>query len=267
MSQLMEQASASELLEAFIGKYNDIVAENNALLDTNAELQTEVTENTGAAVKLTEAHSTLQQLITKHQALEKSAELMAQDLARTKTSLKLAQEAVQVLNQKNPDRMAEQIKRLKASNDELTAKNNRLTGDNKNLTGWNKKRDEEIKQLTGQVEKLEKLLAYNQGSGIFHSGPHHLIVWPKALKMKNADGSEYESQGLLYMHQSGRGALLTHHHELGMQMAASPAGGLKLNGDCEQFAKDWLFKINVLQNGIVTELDMMQSNHNAGIES
>jgi cell division septum initiation protein DivIVA len=267
MSLSVEEASASELLEAFIGKYNAIVAENNELLDTNAYLQAQVTENAEAAGKLAEAHGALEQLITKHQALEKTAELMAKDLARTKTALGLAQQAVQVLNQKNPDRLAEQVKRLKASNEDLTTRNNKLAGDNKNLTTWNKNRDAQIKEQSATIENLEKRLAYNQGSGIFHSGPHHLIVWPESVRMQNADGSEYTSQALLYMHQSGRGALLTHSPELGMQMAASPAGGLKLNGDYEQFAKNWLFKVNVLQNGIVTEQDMMKFDHNTGVES
>ena len=263
MSQLIEQASASELLEAFIHKYNDIVAENNALLEDSEELKAEAAKNADAAAKLSEAHSTLQQLITKHQALEKSATLAALELSRTKTSLSLAQQAVQVYKQKDPDRMAAQIARLKESNETLTAKNNRLAGDNKNLTAWNAKRDKTITDHEQTITALEKQLAFFQGSGIYHNGAHHLIVWPKKLSLQNADGSEYQCQGLLYMHQSGRGALVTYHNELGIQLAAAPAGGLKMTGDCEKFAADWLFKVNVLQNGHLTDQDMMMADHNA----
>ena len=109
---------------------------------------------------------------------------------------------------------------------------------------------------------LQRQLAHDTGSGLYHNGEHHLIIWPQKTKMERPDGSVFESRALLYMHQSGRGALVSYNDQDGTALCASPKGGLKPSKEVMEFAHNWLFKVNSLQGGTVQESDMVPVDFN-----
>lgn len=109
---------------------------------------------------------------------------------------------------------------------------------------------------------LQRQLAHDTGSGLYHNGEHHLIIWPQKTKFQRQDGSTFEARSLLYMHQSGRGGLFTYSEEGGTVFATSPKPGLKPSKEVQEFAHNWLFKVNALQDGIVRESDMVPVDFN-----
>ena len=113
-----------------------------------------------------------------------------------------------------------------------------------------------------KIDLLQRQLAHDTGSGLYHNGEHHLIIWPQKTKFQRPDGTTFESRSLLYMHQSGRGALFTYSEEGGTVFAASPKPGLKPTREVQEFAHNWLFKVNSLQGGIVHESDMVPVDFN-----
>lgn len=64
------------------------------------------------------------------------------------------------------------------------------------------------------------------------------------------------------MHQSGRAALFYYNEQDGTVLAQSPKGGLKPSAATQEFAHNWLFKVNSLQGGVVHPADMEPVDYN-----
>ncbi len=114
------------------------------------------------------------------------------------------------------------------------------------------------------IRNLKKQLAHDTGSGLYHKDDHHLIVWPQTVTMQREDGSTFAGRSLLYMHQSGRGGLVSYDPESGTHLSAAPKSGLRPTTDLLNFANDWLYKVNILQDGIPNDDDMAPIDYNTG---
>lgn len=184
-------------------------------------------------------------------------------IASLQSQLKTAHEKVRELNQLNPKKLKEQIKRVKEANEKSQARCSKLELEAKEYR-------KEITHLTEQrniavnkVAELKHKLDHNTGAGLYHNGEHHLIIWPQKTKMQREDGTQFESRSLLYLHQSGRGGLITHDPQDGAQLCAAPKGGLRPSKLTLEFAQNWLSQVNDIQNGVVTDADMIPVNFNA----
>lgn len=184
-------------------------------------------------------------------------------IASLQSQLKTAHEKVRELNQLNPKKLKEQIKRVKEANEKSQARCSKLELEAKEYR-------KEITHLTEQrniavnkVAELKHKLDHNTGAGLYHNGEHHLIIWPQKTKMQREDGTQFESRSLLYLHQSGRGGLITHDPQDGAQLCAAPKGGLRPSKAALDFAQTWLSQVNDIQNGEMTDADMIPVNFNA----
>ena len=202
-------------------------------------------------------------------AVENGVKIASQTTALNNTitslqsQLKTAHEKVRELNQLNPKKLKEQIKRVKEANEKSQARCSKLELEAKEYR-------KEITHLTEQrniavnkVAELKHKLDHNTGAGLYHNGEHHLIIWPQKTKMQREDGTQFESRSLLYLHQSGRGGLITHDPQDGAQLCAAPKGGLRPSKLTLDFAQNWLSQVNDIQNGVVTDADMIPVNFNA----
>lgn len=187
-------------------------------------------------------------------------------IASLQSQLKTAHEKVRELNQLNPKKLKEQIKRVKEANEKSQARCSKLELEAKEYR-------KEITHLTEQrniavnkVAELKHKLDHNTGAGLYHNGEHHLIIWPQKTKMQREDGTQFESRSLLYLHQSGRGGLITHDPQDGAQLCAAPKGGLRPSKLTLDFAQNWLSQVNDIQNGVVTDADMIPVNFNADLQ-
>lgn len=184
-------------------------------------------------------------------------------IASLQSQLKTAHEKVRELNQLNPKKLKEQIKRVKEANEKSQARCSKLELEAKEYR-------KEITHLTEQrniavnkVAELKHKLDHNTGAGLYHNGEHHLIIWPQKTKMQREDGTQFESRSLLYLHQSGRGGLIAQDPKNGAQLCAAPKGGLRPSKATLDFAQNWLCQVNDIQNGEMTDADMIPVNFNA----
>jgi len=254
-----------DLVIGMVERFNDMVASIEKLEEDNELLRLATDKGAAAIEELKALKGQHDKLGKQYNEMATTAERLTLELAKKQDALALAQKQLTEYKQKGVDQLRTQVKRLQESNEKLTTRNNTLNHENsqikRDLTKTRQDGADRAKQLLEKVDQAEKDLAFWQGSGIFHKGPHHLIVWPKPLEINGKSGI-YLNQGLLYMHQSGRAALVTYDPETGIQMAANPPGGLKMSDDCLNFANEWLYKVNILQDGKITDLDMVQINHN-----
>lgn len=183
------------------------------------------------------------------------------------SQLKTAQEKVRELNQLNPKKLKEQIKRVKEATEKSQARCSKLELEAKEYRKEIAHLSEQRNMAVNKVAELKQKLEHNTGAGVYHNGEHHLIIWPQKTKMQREDGTQFESRSLLYLHQSGRGGLITHDPQDGAQLCAAPKGGLRPNKDTLSFAQTWLSQVNDIQNGVVTDADMISVNFNADLKA
>lgn len=261
--------SASEHLELFLSEFNHLVADHNAALEENEQLRLALS-NADTAIETAKALD--QQLTAIKKELEltingsnKTAGIAAAqviELAKLREQLAAQQKEITRYKALGVDRLTEQNKRLKDTNTELTAKNNRLTHEKSQGEHAFNRLKAEYAKLEDENLQLGRQLSHNQGTGIYHNGPHHLIVWPQLLKVEDPSGEQFKCRALLYMHSSGRGGLMTYSESQGTTLCAGPAGGLKPSTAVIEFAQNWLYKVNELQKGEVTHADMMAVDYN-----
>lgn len=201
-----------------------------------------------------------EQIAHKHIALECERNKLKSQLTQ------LQQEYTQLKGGDNPKRLREQIQRLKENNAKHQARIKALEKDNKQYRRDLSENQKQQNQGFAKIAELKKQLAHDTGSGLYHNDQHHLIIWPQKTKMQRPNGSTFEGRSLLYLHQSGRGGLITFDPENGAKLCAAPKGGLRPSNECVEFAQDWLFKVNELQEGIVKEEDMIPVNYNANFD-
>lgn len=189
------------------------------------------------------------------------------DIARLQSQLKTAQEKVRELSQLNPKKLKEQAKRQVLANEKAQGRNKKLEIEKKELKAEAQALKEQRNMAVNKVAELQRRLEHNTGAGLYHNGEHHLIIWPQKTKMQREDGTQFESRSLLYLHQSGRGGLITHDPQDGAQLCAAPKGGLRPSKATLDFAQTWLSQVNDIQNGVVTDADMIPVNFNAQLQS
>ncbi|MFK3873074.1 hypothetical protein [Pseudoalteromonas rhizosphaerae] len=276
---------SSDVLTDFVNLYNAEQAQYeqreqiHALFKHNTQGEIAILKSQLEAEKRLTA-SQNEQLLEQSDDLKRAAEAIAnaQKLANNTTAqqatiatlqsqLKAAQQSIRELNQLNPKKLKEQNKRQKEANEKAQARNAKLELEAKEY----KKEIAALKNAVNQSSNLlieqKRIIEHNTGAGLYHKGKDHLIIWPQKTKMQRPDGSLFEVRSLLYLHQSGRGGLINYDPETGAQLCAAPKGGLRLSDDTIDFAKNWLFKVNEQQHGIVHDTDMIPVNHNPDLQS
>jgi len=187
-------------------------------------------------------------------------------IASLQSQLKTAQEKVQELNQLNPKKLKEQIKRVKEATKKAQARCDKLELEakeyRKEIAHLSDQRTTAVNKVIELKHKLEK----NTGTGLYHNGEHHLTIWPQKTKMQREDGTQFEGRSLLYLHKSGRASLIAHDPKNGAQLCAAPKGGLRPSKATLDFAQNWLRQVNEVQNGIITDADMIPVNFNAQLQ-
>lgn len=275
---------SSDLLSDFINAYNAEQSEHEQTLQIHAlykhntsseiailksQLEAEKRLNASQSVQLTEQSSDLKKAAKAIEDAQKLANLTTaqqRENITLKEQLKAAQQSIRELNQLNPKKLKEQNKRQKEANEKAQARNGKLELEAKEY----KKEIVALKDLVNKSSNLiieqKRTIEHNTGAGLYHKGKDHLIIWPQKTKMQRPDGSTFEGRSLLYLEQSGRGGLITYDPETGAQLCAAPKGGLRPSNDTIDFAKNWLFKVNEQQQGIVNDSDMIPVNHNPELQ-
>lgn len=266
------------LLVAFVTRFNDLTQSYE-----NIETALKLSEQMGEGWKRahTEKQNELTELIKLNELIEsenkrcRELALEAERIANAsvavqrerdtlKTQLKVVQqELTKLKGGDNPAKLREQIHNVKTKNAALVKSEAQAKRDGALLR---KERDQartETQRAIDKIKALHKELAHNTGAGIFHKGQDHLIIWPQNLTMAREDGSTFSGRGLLYLHKSGRGGLMTYDPSTGTHLCAAPKQGLKPSNDTIDFAHNWLYKVNEIQTGIVHDDDLKAIDYNA----
>lgn len=232
----------------------------------NAELQDQAKQD---AIDLNRAAEAVENgVIIARKVTAKDNEILRlqSQLKVAQNQLKTAQEKVRELSQLNPKKLKEQAKRQALANEKALGRNKKLEIEKKELKAEVKALKDQRNIAVNKVAELQRKLENNTGAGLYHNGEHHLIIWPQKTKMQREDGTQFESRSLLYLHQSGRGGLVSHDPQDGAQLCAAPKGGLRPSKATLDFAQNWLRQVNEVQNGIITDADMIPVNFNAQLQ-
>ncbi|EKO3392562.1 hypothetical protein OMA37_004402 [Vibrio fluvialis] len=277
LSVLMEY-DVSDLIQALAGRYNQEADDWDALVGDNLRLSQQLEGYKRQATlqlddiqQLKQRIDELDQENAQCRALAKEAERIADHsiaLQNSKRTLQVQvtalQKEIQQMKQAGDPKalrntIAEKNKKLK----ELEKRNDALLRGNKDEAKRHEQTRVSLNQAIDKIAMLQRTLAHDTGAGLYHNDKHHLIIWPQQTKMQGEDGSVFEGRSLLYMHQSGRGGLMTYNPGTNeVNLCAAPAGGLRPDEDTREFAKNWLFKVNALQGGVVQDDDMIPVNYN-----
>lgn len=270
IEEALESAQPHELLSAFVVRFNDLTGQ----LDDVSQERDELSIQTSAQhTQLLDAQTRIVDLEQEnahcHDAARKAEKVAVTSLAQQVEIKKLQEQLTQtqqaltaLRGAGDPKKLKEQVKRLQENNATKEARIGQLERDcgkyRHDLTAAQR---QAIEAHT-KIDQLQKQLAHDTGSGLYHNGEHHLIIWPQKAKFQREDGTTFEARSLLYMHQSGRGGLFTYSEDGGTVFAASPKPGLKPSKEVQEFAHNWLFKVNSLQDGVVHESDMVPVDFN-----
>ncbi|WP_274014975.1 hypothetical protein [Vibrio parahaemolyticus] len=281
---------AADTLEAFLGHFNQMVEESDRMAETinqqNAKLEDYHHHKNRAEgyanqmVEMEKEIGELQETIEEMKSILVRAEKVAQakmklesenqrltrelEMSRTRSN-ELQRQINELKGGDNPKKLREQIKRVKEKSKEKDDKNARLERENKQYRQENQ--DLKVKQNQA-IEKIKRLQLEKQNmdfTGLFHKDEHHLILWPQVITSKNEEtGETHQSRALLHMHQSGTAKLISYDVATNTIVThKAPPGGVRIPKDVQQFAEDWLFNVNVSQNGNVTPNDLVQTNLNS----
>lgn len=90
----------------------------------------------------------------------------------------------------------------------------------------------------------------------------HLLTF-SSDDLLDENGNKFKGQSLLYLHKSGRGGLMSYNPSTEqISLCAQPKGGLRPSEAVKEFAAQWLYKVNVLQDGVTRDEDMIPVNYN-----
>lgn len=270
-AQALASADSSDLLEAFIHKFNGVIEESDDLAGQINILTSQLDGYKRQCGEQTKEIEQLKATNTQHEAalieaegIAKKAMGMNDEISRLKMQVATAQDQLKKYKgEGDPARLKKQIKRLKENGTENQKRIKSLETGIKEERTNREKTQVNLNNAIGKISELQKQLAHDTGSGLYHNGEHHLIIWPQKTKMQDDEGRTFEGRSLLYLHQSGRGGLITFNPETNQaNLCAAPKGGLRPSVECKDFAADWLYKVNDIQEGIIQEEDMMPVNYN-----
>ncbi|HIF9260429.1 TPA: hypothetical protein ACX6RA_003536 [Photobacterium damselae] len=261
---------ADTLLQAFLTNYNQQNIDWDALILTNQQLEQERDGYKRQAKTQQQELNDLKQEIDDLRSIATKSESVANQSIGLQQELKIArsqiaglQKQIKELNKHNPAKMKDRIKRQTAKAEENKKRINSQEQVIKTLRHSLEVKGQQLQNSFGKIQELQTQLAHDTGSGLFHKDEHHLIIWPQTTKMQDEDGNIFEGRSLLYLHQSGRGGLMTYNPNTNsVNLCAAPRGGLRPSEELKDFAQNWLFKVNVAQNGIVKKEDMIPVNYN-----
>lgn len=268
--EALENAQPHELLSAFVVRFNDLSDQLDEVSQERDELSIQT------AAKHTQILDLQARIVDleKENDLCRSAALEAERIAHNIIALKgeknRLQEQLAQLQQvlasyggvAGLKKLKEQVKRLQDGNADKEARLRQLQQDNSKYRHDLTATQRQTIEAHAKIDELQRQLAHDTGSGLYHNGEHHLIIWPQKTKLQREDGSTFEGRSLLYMHQSGRAALFYYNEQDGTVLAQSPKGGLKPSAATQEFAHNWLFKVNSLQGGVVHPADMEPVDYN-----
>lgn len=284
---MQEAQHSSELLSSFIHSYNEEqeqieqqeqmhaiykanVQDEIAILKSkleaekrlNAKLKEDINEKN---IDLNKAAQAVEDglIIAKRQtALNKEIDSLKNNNAKLHEQLKVAQKKVAELNQLNPKKLKEQIKRQKEANEKSQTRAKKLEQDNKKYRLENNKLEIALNKAVSATVELRNDLDRSSVTGLYHNGEHHLTICPQSIKIEREDGSYFEGRTLLYLHQSGRGGLIAQDSEMNAHLCSAPKGGLRPSKATLEFASNWLTQVNTVQDGNITDADMLPVNLN-----
>lgn len=268
--ETLELAQPHELLSAFVVRFNDLSGLLDEVSQERDELSIQLAAQNGTVIDLQARIADLEQENARcHDAARKAEKVgntvlaLQVEKARLQEQLAQTQQALTALRGSgDPKKLKEQVKRLQESNVTKEARIGQLERDNDKLRHDLTTTQRRAIEAHGKIDQLQKQLAHDTGSGLYHNGEHHLIIWPQKTKMERPDGTTFESRSLLYIHQSGRAAMVTYNDQDGTALCAAPKGGLRPSKETMDFAHNWLFKVNSLQDGLVNESDMVPVDFN-----
>lgn len=267
----LKQYGGDDLLEAFLHCYNQQNADWDEMISENARLQQladgyKRQANTQASEieELKKENKFCREMALKAEGIANQSTGLQQELATARRQIQELQKKVKELNgEGSPKKLKAQVKRLKDKDSEQKKRIASQEQVIKTLRSTVEQRGAQLNQTIDKVEELKLQLAHDTGSGLFHKDDHHLIIWPQKTKMQDQNGNQFEGRSLLYLHQSGRGGLMTYNPETEeVNLCAAPRGGLRPSEDLKEFATNWLYKVNVLQEGVVNVEDMTPVNYN-----
>ncbi|NAW78353.1 hypothetical protein CAG60_05600 [Vibrio sp. V33_P6A3T137] len=264
------QHSADDLLDAFLKTYNQQNSDWDRLISENERLQQQLDGYKRQAhtqiseiEELKNENAFCREMALKAEQVANQSTGLQQELARTKLMNRSLTEELKELKKLNPKKLKEQNKRQQAKAIEKDKRINQLEVYLKETGKEITELKSSLNKAVGKIAQLQKQLAHDTGSGLYHNGEHHLIIWPQKSKIQDANGNIFEGRSLLYLHQSGRGGLMTYNPETEqVNLCASPRGGLRPSEELKEFAQSWLTKVNVIQEGIIKEEDMIPTNYN-----
>ncbi|ELP8149110.1 hypothetical protein QTU67_003401 [Vibrio cholerae] len=279
--EVLSHYTPETLLEAFLHAHNQQTQEWNALVEENqaltlkvAELEPEAACAKDYANQIVEMEKEIGELQEENEFC-KSMALKAEKIAnqslglqRERDQLKqqvsaLQRQLTELKGGDNPQKLKERIARLTEKSKEREKRITQLEKGRQEDRRALEKSRVDMNNAIAKIAKLQKQLAHDTGSGLYHNKEHHLIIWPQKTKMQDDEGNIFEGRSLLYLHRSGRGGLITYNPNTGeANLCAAPKNGLRPSEETCDFAKNWLFKVNVLQQGVVNEEDMKPVNYN-----
>lgn len=269
----LAQYGGDDLLAAFLAAYNqqntdwdEIVSDNQRLQQERDGYKRQCTTQNDEIIQLKEENAFCRDMASQAEDIANKSTGLQQELARSKAMVQSLQNELKELKKLNPKKLKEQNKRQQAKALENQKRIGQQEQALKDAGKALKESKAETNKAIGKIAQLQKQLSHDTGSGLYHNDAHHLIIWPQKTKMQRPDGSIFEGRSLLYLHQSGRGGLITHDPENGSKLCAAPKGGLRPSTETIEFAQDWLYKVNELQEGIVKEEDMIPVNYNGNFD-
>tara|TARA_R110002033_G_scaffold171199_1_gene218029 strand:- start:10516 stop:11400 length:885 start_codon:yes stop_codon:yes gene_type:complete len=289
LKQVMLTNDAANSLEAFIALFNDMIKQSELMADTINHQTNEVTrlkdqastatllknQVDGYKRKIDADTDQINQLETRTEEMSKLL-LQAEKNAHTQMGLvrelemsraKSAELQRQLTELKGPDspaRLKEQLKRVKAKSEEKSLKITRLETEAKTFKKQLADADQRDRRAVDKINSLITEKNSQSLTGILHDGNNHLIMWPQENTVQGQSGDIYNCRSLFYMHQSGTGRLITFDKEnMTAVICKPPKGGIYIPANVKRFAEDWLFNVNVTQNGTVTPSDIKMTDLNS----
>lgn len=286
LQQALQSATPDILLTAFVELFNDQIdqyekmefelavkrSENESLKEDIIKLTETIAQMDSDAKKLASA---CDRVVDMHEAQKKEMEKIRRQNEATQRQNELITAKANNLQKQltafkqigDPQKMREQIKRLKAKGDEKDK-------DILRLKKINQVKEKQLDDAATQIAKLQIDLKKRDGKGevdqggqyrVYCDGDHSLIQWIQPVNADvNNEGKQIVGKAaLMYVHRSGTGRMLLHDFENNRAVVARPpAGGVKIPKAMIEFADSWLYRVNVIQGGEVRRADLDMVNLN-----
>lgn len=270
LEEALKLAQPHELLASFVTSFNDLSGQLDDVSQERDELSIQTAAQHSQILDQQARIADIEQENDLCRAAALNAERIANNIIALKGEKTRLQDQLAQLQQviasyggvAGIKKLKEQVKRLQDGNADKEARLRQLQQDNSKHRHDLTATQRQTIEAHAKIDQLQKQLAHDTGSGLYHNGEHHLIIWPQKTKMERPDGTIFESRSLLYIHQSGRAALVTYNDQDGTALCAAPKGGLRPSKETMDFAHNWLFKVNSLQDGTVNESDMVPVDFN-----